>query len=743
MKNLVLVGGGQSHAPVLRKLGMEKNDLRITLISANSIVPYSGMLPGYIAGKYKAEECLIDLRHLCNFSGARFVNANVVGLDLDKKHVLLENRPPIPYEILSMNIGIVPNIGDISGREYITPIKPALPFLEKWISILKKIEKGDFKNGFRLAILGAGAGGIETALTARERIMKIIPDFEIHIFQRGREILNGHNQRVKDKVIKILNQKGIILHLNEEFRKISNKGKYFECLSGKGNIYNLDFIIGAMSPKPADWILDSGLMKDENGFILVNDYLESISHPNVFAVGDIASMKNYSRPKAGVFAVRQSEPLFKNIINLSKGKKLIKYKPQKNFLTLLNIGDGTAIASRGKYALGASEWIWSWKDSIDQDFMEKFQSLPYKMTDMTQSESQDSLVCKGCDSKAGSEIIKYALDNIEKYQMTLEQNRKEKKKLKTLVGLKEREDSSVIEVSKKMNLIQSVDFFQPIISDYYLAGQITANHCLNDLYSKGVNGHCAHAIINAEAGVEKSEEDVFQILAGAISVFNREGVELLGGHTGLARNFEVGFICSGFSDTPKFYSKKNAKEGDAIVITKPIGTGLIFAADMQNKANPFFIDAAIQFMLQSNFHLVEVLRKYKIGACTDVTGFGLAGHLYEIMKASNLKARINLNKIPLVRGVEEILKKHPEIQSNLYPSNWKSFSPYISFTEESIVYRILFDPQTAGGFLFTLPESNVKNCLHDLESFGYTASIIGEIVKDRSPLEKFIECFLE
>lgn len=742
VKNLVLIGGGQSHAPVLKKLGMYPHELRITLISNNSVVPYSGMLPGYIAGHYSVEECMIDLRHLCNFSDATFVQANVNGIDLEKKHVLLENRPPIPYDILSINVGIIPDMDTISGREHITPIKPALPFFEKLVSILKKIENGEYKNNFRVGILGAGAGGIETAFTLQKRVMSIIPNLEIHIFQRGREILNGHNERTKEKVLKILNEKKIILHLNEEFNKISSHGKSFECKTNKGNIYNLDFIVGAMSPKPMDWILDTPFIKDEKGFILVNDFLESVSHPSVFAVGDISSMKNNKRPKAGVFAVRQSGPLFENIIRMSKGKRLKKYNPQKNYLTLLNIGDGRAIAARGKYTLGASEWLWHWKDNIDRDFMKKFQDLPYKMPDMSKEKSVDDIICRGCDSKAGADIISDALDRLEKIKAP-ENKRKDDRIAKTIKGLKNRDDSSVVEITKKANLIQSVDFFQPIVSDLYISGQIAANHCLNDLYSKGVTGSYAHAIINVKENVDNSAEDLFQILAGSDSVFKKEGVELLGGHTGQALKFEVGFMCSGISDNKTFYSKNTAKFGDAIIMTKPIGVGFIFAAEMRNKANPFSIDEAIQYMLQSNLALIDVLKKFRISACTDITGFGLAGHLLEIIKSSKLRARINLNKIPIISRIEKLLNDFPEIQSSLFPSNWKSFSPYISKIDEHIAYRLIYDPQTSGGFLFTLPDEYAKDCLNEIIKLGYNASIIGNTMKQNSSTEKLIECIAD
>ena len=526
-KELVFVGGGQSHAPVLKMLGMRSAaNVNITLVSANSVVPYSGMLPGYIAGSYTKEQCLLDLRHISNFAGANFVQANVTGLDLQKQLVYLENRPPIPYDILSLNVGIVPDLDLIIGKEHITPVKPAIAFFEKWESTLHKIEKGYYGKCFRLGILGAGAGGIELAFTMQKRLIGIIPDIEIHIFQREKEILHSLNDKTKFKVIRLLKERKIQLHIEEEISNIVSAKTGLSCKSVRGNEYQLDFIVGAVKAKSLNWIEESELLKDENGFILVNDSLQSLSHPNVFAVGDIANMKNHPRPKAGVFAVRQSVPLYENLIRSIKDKPLVKFKPQEKFLTLLNLGDGRAIASRGKHSLGASNWIWKWKDKIDTEFMQKFQNLPVMMHMPMKNKQSDELLCRGCGSKVGSDILKIALDRLEIYSTTFKRTKSSNSKYaKTLVGLTQREDSALIQISQKIGLIQSVDYFKPIVSDLFVSGQIAANHCLNDLYAKGVNAHSAQAIINLDEKSSRSSEDLFQVLAGAATVFAKEGVK--------------------------------------------------------------------------------------------------------------------------------------------------------------------------------------------------------------------------
>ena len=741
-KKIVLVGGGQTHAPVLKKLGMSNVDnADLTLISSNSIVPYSGMLPGYIAGSYTKDECLIDLRHISNFSGAIFIQANVIGLDLRNRQVLLENRPPIRYDLLSLNVGIIPDLDSIVGKEYIVAIKPAISFFTRWKSILEKIEKGEYGKRFRLSILGAGAGGIEIAFNAQKRLMSIIPDVEIHIFQRGKEILQGFNDNSKKKINLELQKRKIHLHLNEEIRKVSQAQKEYHCITNRGNQFHFDLVVGAVKARTLDWIEDSELLKDENGFILVNDSLQSISHPDVFAVGDIATMKNYHRPKAGVFAVRQSVPLYENLIRFMENKPYIKYKPQENYLTLLNLGDGRAIASRGKYSLGANKWIWKWKDRIDTGFMNKFSNLPVKMKTTEMRKDDSEFLCNGCGSKLSADILKTALDRLEAYLPAITKSKNSKMQfVKTAVGLKQREDSARIKISRKIDLIQSVDYFKPIVSDLFIAGQIAANHCLNDLYAKGVYAHSAQAIINMDENSSQAEEDLFQILAGANSVFAREGVELLGGHTNSGKEFGFGFVCNGFQEKEKFYSKKDAEVEDLLILTKPIGVGLVFAADMRNKISPLSVDAAIQSMLQSNYDAISVMKKYKIHACTDVTGFGLAGHLFEIVKASKLSAFIELNKIPLVFELNSLLEKNPEMQSSLFPSNWKSFESYFDGNKKHPTYRVMFDPQTSGGLLFTIKPIDAEKCVTELKRMGYDAAIIGSVSKLARGSEPTVRC---
>ncbi|HBL10097.1 MAG TPA: hypothetical protein DD379_01420, partial [Cyanobacteria bacterium UBA11162] len=193
----------------------------------------------------------------------------------------------------------------------------------------------------------------------------------IHLVHRGTELLSGHNYWVRRRVHDILIQRGIQVHLGETVCEVLPDK--IRCNSGLK--VDTNYIVWVTHASAPNWIRTSGLPTDSNGFILVNDTLQSLAHPHIFAAGDIATMVNYHRPKAGVFAVRQGKPLFENLRRLVLGKPLKPYHPQKRYLSLMGTGDGEAIASWGAFAW-QSRWLWRWKDYIDRKFMTQFSNLP-------------------------------------------------------------------------------------------------------------------------------------------------------------------------------------------------------------------------------------------------------------------------------------------------------------------------------------------------------------------------------
>ncbi len=380
-KNIVLIGGGHSHAIMLRMLGMKPlPGVHLSLITINSDTPYSGMLPGHIAGFYTHNQCHIDLQALAKFAQAKLYIDQVVGLDLQNNQVICANHPPIDFDVLSVDIGSTPaTISVADGTEYVIPAKPVSKLLEHWYEFLKIVEENPQKP-IEIAIAGGGAGGVELALAMQAHLQQIMAQsriLEVHLFQRDRELMPKHHYSVRQLVQQILTQRGIQLHLGETVTQVAplvhrEKLEVLQIKCESGLTVECNKIFWVTQASAPQWLKTTGLGTDEQGFILVDDTLRSLTHPHVFAAGDIATMVNHPRPKAGVFAVRQGKPLFENLRRFVLGKPLQPYIPQKQYLSLIGTGDGKAIATRGAFTLPPHKLLWFWKDWLDRRFMQRF-----------------------------------------------------------------------------------------------------------------------------------------------------------------------------------------------------------------------------------------------------------------------------------------------------------------------------------------------------------------------------------
>ena len=390
MKDLVLIGGGHSHAIVLKMFGIKPlPGVRLTLISDVLYAPYSGMLPGHVAGFYNYDECHIDLRSLAEFAQCQIFVDRAIAIDFSKNLVICQTRPPVNFDLLSIDIGSTPATLSVPGAaEYAIAAKPVPEFLASWNQLISRRQNHPEKL-LRIAIVGGGAGGVELALNMHSRLQS-----EIHLFHSGAELMPAHNKRVRHRLKKILINRGVKLHLMEKVSAIekpetidiednqecpiSNSqfpipNSQICCESGLK--LKCEIIFWVTQASAANWIGESGLATDSKGFMQVNDCLQSVSHPNVFGAGDIAAMVNYPRPKAGVFAVRQGKPLFENLQQFLLAKPLKPFAPQSQYLALIGTGNKRAIASRGNF-MWESPLLWYWKDWIDRKFMQKFTNLP-------------------------------------------------------------------------------------------------------------------------------------------------------------------------------------------------------------------------------------------------------------------------------------------------------------------------------------------------------------------------------
>ncbi|MBE9117777.1 selenide, water dikinase SelD [Lusitaniella coriacea LEGE 07157] len=710
--DLVLVGGGHSHAIALKMLGMKPiPGVRLTLISDTSHTPYSGMLPGHVAGFYSYDETHIDLGRLARFAGAQFYRDRAIGLNLTQNQVSCANRPPVAFDYLSIDIGSTPAMDSVLGADrYAIPAKPVPLFLEAWNRVIKEVQESP-EGSFRVGIVGGGAGGVELALNMHQRLKNI----EIHLFHRDRELLPNHNQWVRKRLFKILQQRGVCLHLSENVKEVARDRVICE----SGLSVKCDRVFWVTQASAPSWIEASGIQTNSRGFILIKETLQSTSHPHIFASGDIATLQQHPRPKAGVFAVRQGKPLFENLHRAIAGKPLKSYIPQKRILALIGTGDRRALASWGNWGWQSS-LFWRWKDRIDRKFMRRFEDLPQMpASSTTKSQEKPLIYCAGCGSKVGSTTLQNVLNRLPKIENS-----------NIIIGLDQPDDAAVIQLPPHQLLVHTIDSFSTLIDDPFVFGQIATHHSLSDIFAMGATPYSALVTVTIPHGIEtKIEETLYQLLCGVTKVLQQCQTPLVGGHTTEGSELALGIACNGFVSRDKLWQKNGMKPEQVLVLTKAIGTGTLFAADMRYQAKGRWIEKAIESMLLSNQTAAKILSEYGTTACTDVTGFGLIGHLLEMVRGSDVAVELNLEKVPILNGAIETIQKG--IISSLQPQNLhaESFIDRDFKTALLLKYPLLFDPQTSGGLLASLPREQADHCLIALQNAGYQqAEIIGRVM---------------
>jgi len=739
LKDLVLIGGGHSHVIVLRRFGMQPMPgVRVTVVSRDIHTPYSGMLPGLIAGHYAFDDVHIDLGPLTRFAGARLFHDEVVGLDLANRKVVCRNRPPVGYDVVSIDIGATPALAVAGAREHAVPVKPISTFVARWEHLKERVRTSDHQ--LRVGVVGAGAAGVELTLAIQHALRRSgtqgggdTEPPEFHLFSATDGILPTHNKLVRGAFERVLRERCIQVHVGSRVTRITESRLEVD----SGTVFDLDEVLWATEAGAQDWPRSAGLDTDERGFILVDATLQSTSHAGVFAAGDTASVVGRPREKAGVFAVRQGLPLEANLRRTLRGETLRPFIPQRKFLSLISTGDRYAVASRGRWSLEGA-WVWRWKDQIDRRFIRKFNELPEMDTkedsafrsdllplvpeEVVRDLSTKAMRCGGCGSKVGATLLDRVLARLK----TVGRD-------DIVVGLDAMDDAAVEEIPPGKVAVRTVDAFRAIVDDPYLFGKITANHCLGDLYAMGADPRSALAIATVPYGVEEKVEALLEdLLVGAVAVLNAAGAALVGGHTTEGLELSLGLAVSGIADRSQLTRKRGMQVGDRIVLTKPLGTGTLFAAHMRQRAKARWIDGAIRSMLQSNRDGAGVVRRHGVTACTDVTGFGLLGHLVEMTKASAVNARITLAAVPVLDGARETITAG--LLSSLQPQNvrLRRAIANVEAVGADPVYPVLFDPQTAGGLLASVPASEADACAADLRRLGYGAATVIGVVEERS-----------
>jgi len=725
-RDIVLVGGGHSHLAVLKQFGMRPEPgTRLTLITRDDQTPYSGMIPGYLAGRYDRDVCHIDLGRLCRFAGARFYHEAATAIDPEAQLVHCADRPAVSYDLLSIDIGSAPGKGAIeSGAEHAIPVKPIDGFLKRWQRVEAALTENPPER-FRLLIIGAGAGGTELSLALRYRLKEFLarhgrttPPLDVTIVTDRPTPLHQHAPAVGEAMRRVLRDRDIQLKTGFEVTHLTAT----TATARSGETVDFDTAVLVTEAAAAPWLKETGLALNAAGFVQVDSMLRSVSHPTVFAAGDIADFDGRGLAKSGVYAVRQGPALARNLRRLCSNQPLKPYRPQPRTLALITTGDGAAIASYGRLAL-TGRALWRFKDWIDRRWMRRYQELP-KMAPAGGADSEAAedaaMRCGGCGAKVASPMLSRVLGDL-----------KPRARADVLVGLDSPDDAAILDLPPDKLLVQTVDHFRAFIDDPYRFGRIAANHCLSDIYAMGAEPQAALAMVSLPYAAEaKMESDLRELLGGALEALDEAGAALIGGHTGEGAEMTFGLSVNGLGDREALLRKGGMAPGDRLILTKPLGTGALFAADMRAEADSRHIDSALAGMLRSNRAASLVLREVGATACTDVTGFGLAGHLLEMMRITGHSVRLDLGALPVLPGVLDLLDRG--ITSTLHPENLRATAAAIADTPTvRNRFELLFDPQTAGGLLATVPAEHADRCLARLAEDGdAAAAVIGTVLDE-------------
>jgi selenide,water dikinase len=735
VKDVVLVGAGHSHVTVLRMFGMKPiPGVRFTLISREVHTPYSGMLPGLIAGIYERDEAHIDTGPLARFAGARLYQDEVVDLDLANRRVICRHRPPVPYDLISLNIGSTPNTADVPGAsEHAIPVKPIDGFLQRFDALKARVLAREGRA--RLALVGAGAGGVELLLSVERRLRREVAHAGLDanglsfvLVSDVGDILPSFPAAFRARFQAVLAERGIAVVAGAPVRRIEPGRLLVDGLAP----VEADEILWTTQAAPARWMAKAGLPLDAKGFLRVDDTLRIAGHDNAFAAGDTIAFPHRDLPKSGVYAVRAGPVLADNLRRTLTGRPLRPFRPQRQALYLVTTGDRHALGARNGLTV-EGDWVWRWKDWIDRRFMRRFNELP----DMAPPAAATSPIadqqalkeisaiamrCGGCGAKVGATVLSRALGAIEPAPRS-----------DVVVGLDAPDDAALVDVGGDKLSLQTVDYFRAIVDDPYMLGKIAANHSLGDVYAMGGEPQTALAIATVPYGLEaKVEADLSAMMAGANEVLRDAGCALVGGHTSEGAELALGFAVNGLVARTAALRKSGLEPGDALILTKPIGTGTLLAADMRRKAKARWVMAAIAHMIQSNARAADILRRHGAHAATDVTGFGLLGHLVEMVRASDVDVTVAIDHVPLLDGARETVALG--IFSSLQPQNVRLRRAIreLDTVAKHPLYPLLFDPQTAGGLLAAVPRGAAARCVVALRAEGYIDAAVVGFVSERS-----------
>ena len=694
--DLLLIGAGHAQLSVIRRLAMKPVDgLRAILVSDERRTPYSGMLPGVIAGAYEPDALYIDLDQLCGAAGVEFIQARVVGLDPHRKVVTLNTGVKLHADSISINPGgapLAPMMGD--QPDWLLTAKPIGSFwaqwqswLERWIAQASHVSQAS-QRAANILVVGGGAAGVEIAFAVHNKLtLQAGRPGCVTIASASPLPLPSLGAGAGRRVLKELKRQNISF-FGETRVEITQQRKVL--LDGSAS--DFDLVIWAAGVDAPGWLADSGLACNQHGFASVDANLQSISHPGVFLAGDAVDFVPKPLPKAGVYSVRMGPVLAKNLVANAVGKGLTAYRPQAHTLFLLGNGQGKALAWYAGLSVWG-RWLWRWKDHIDRQFMARFGAeMTLRKSKMLAAEEKrlgHSVRCEGCAAKVEGDSLNQALDDI---------------------SVRPLGDAALLGNS---HWVQSVDAISSPVGDPYLHGFIAVIHALSDLYVSGalIDGCRPQLAVQVTVARGRPTNEATRlsiIMQGVMAAAAQEGADVITGHSATGQADQVSVTVTG-QLKPQVPTAVDNGQPVGVFLSKPLGVGMMLVARMRGEAKSQAIAACLDRMTTSNRVAADALRAAGALSMTDVTGFGLANHLRSILpdKASAL---LDAKQLPRLKGLP-LDRRSSIFMSNALHAGFRG--EQLSFDE-----ALAFDPQTSGGVVALVPLDNRHLIPDDIVQIG-------------------------
>ncbi len=699
--------------------------VRLSVVVDRYEAVYSGMVPGLVAGDYSADQPVIDVLPLARRANARCLHAAAVRIDPGERVIELSGRPPIAYDVASLDVGSSVRDLDAPGvREHAVATRPIARFVEE---IDRRLSQDDLPERPRVVVVGGGAAGVELALCLEARLRAAGRTAAVTLLAASDTLLPGAQRHLVRRILAEAARRDVTIACGQRVVGVEPDAVLVEAQGAAVARVTSDLTLWATGPAPPPLLGASKLPLTSEGFVRVDEKLRVVGYEDLFAVGDCAvSDASPWVPRAGVYAVRQGPVLDANLRAHCGGRALRRYRPQRDFLALLNLGEGRAAG--GKWQLGAAgRQLHRLKERIDRRFMRRFQVLdasgrPSKHFPPADSMATEAeMLCGGCAAKVGPSPLRAALSRLPTPPADPS----------VRSGLASADDAAALELPGGDLVLASVDAFRAFTDDPWLVGRTAAVNAVSDVFAKGGRPRHALAIVSVPEGTPgQQSETLHQVLAGVRAALDPLEVSLVGGHSTTGPELFVGLSITGEPlREGQILGLDGLRAGDRLVLSKPLGSGVLLAADMRGLARGAWIEALHEGLLRDTRDAADAALEHAARACTDVSGFGLAGHLLEMLDASRVDARLDPAALPAYPGALALMRDG--LRSTYHDQN-ATLRARVNARPgaDPSALELLFDPQTSGGLLIGAPAERAEALTAALHRAGdHAAAIVGEVVE--------------